>query len=152
VSGGNNLESTKIASADLSYILRLPRVKARATGYYTKFMNEYQKNFGYIDTGQGNENLFGAEYIYNIDKQFIGGEIGFEAELTTTITVNAVASLGQFTYSNNPTYQRFSDSYTINELDMTSETAGATAPMTTYLENYRVATGPQQGFTVGIQY
>lgn len=152
VNNANNLTSTKIASTDLSYILRAARFKARATGFYTKFFDDYKKNFGYIDEGQGSNNLFGAEYIYNIDKQFIGGEIALEAQVTSTITVNAVASLGQFTYSNNPTYQRFSDSFIINQADEISETAGATAPMTTYLKNYRVATGPQQAFSIGFQY
>lgn len=152
VQGGKDLKSTQVWASDISYILRAPRVKARATAFYTKFMNEYEKNFGYIDEGQGASNLFGAEYIYNIDKEFMGGEVGLEAQLTTTITLSAVASLGQYVYSNNPTYQRFSDSYSINDLDLTSQTAGATAPMTTYLENYRVATGPQQGFSLGLQY
>lgn len=150
--GGNDLKSSEIWSSDISYILRAPRVKARATGFYTKFMNEYQKNFGYIDEGQGTSNLFGAEYIYNIDKEFLGGELGIEAQLSTTLTVSAVASIGQYIYANNPTYQRFSDSYSINELDLTSETAGATAPMTTYLKNYKIASGPQQGFSIGFQY
>lgn len=152
VQGGNNLESSKVLSTDLSYILRLPRVKARATGFYTKFYDEYEKNFGYIDEGLSGANLFGAEYIYNIDKQFVGGELAFEAQLTTTLTLNAVASIGQFTYDNNPTYQRFSDSYELNDLEMTNETVGATAPMTTYLKNYKVATGPQQGYSLGLQY
>lgn len=150
--GGNDLVSSKIWSSDISYILRAPRIKARVTGFYTKFMDEYEKNFGYIDEGQGTANLFGAEYVHGIDKEFIGGEIGFEAQLTSTITLSAVASVGQYTYANNPTYQRFSDSYSINEQDLTSITAGATAPMTTYLENYKIANGPQQGFSLGIQY
>lgn len=152
VQGGNDLKSSKVVSTDLSYILRAPRVKGRATAFYTMFMNDYEKNFGYIDEGQGSGNLFGAEYIYNIDKQFIGGEIAVEAQLTTTITLSAVASIGQYTYANDPTYQRFSDSYVMNPLDLTSETAGATKPMTTYLKNYRVATGAQQGFSLGLQY
>lgn len=150
--GGNDLVSSKIWSSDISYILRAPRVKARVTGFYTKFMDEYEKNFGYIDEGQGTANLFGAEYVHGIDKEFIGGELGFEAQLSTTITLSAVASVGQYIYANNPTYQRFSDSYSINEQDLTSITAGATAPMTTYLKNYKIANGPQQGFSLGIQY
>lgn len=153
VSGEHNLTSTKIASADFSYILRLPRVKARATGFYTKFFDDYKKNFGYIDEGQGSTNLFGAEYIYNIDKQFIGGEFAIEAQITTTVTINAVASLGQFTYSNNPTYQRFSDSNAAIEVEGDLPVAvGATEPMITYLKNYKVAAGPQQAFSIGFQY
>lgn len=150
--GGNNLKNSKVFSSDLSYVLRAPRVKGRATAYYTKFFNEFEKNFGYIDEGGGSSNLFAADYTYGIDKQFVGGELALEAQLTTTITLNAVASLGQFTYANNPTHQRFSDSRTFNELEGDLTTVGATAPQTTYLKNYRVATGPQQGYSLGLQY
>ncbi len=151
---GNNLKSSKILSTDLSYILRAPRVKGRITGYYTKFFDEYEKNFGYIDTGSSGGNLFGAEFMYNVDKVFIGGELAAEVQLTTTLTLSAVASIGQFSYDNNPTYQRFSDSYTTQLVDGNDVlfTVGAEAPQTTYLENYKVATGPQQGYSLGLEY
>ena len=57
--GGNDLVSSKIWSSDISYILRAPRVKARVTGFYTKFMDEYEKNFGYIDEGKEQLTIWG---------------------------------------------------------------------------------------------
>lgn len=156
--GGDNLKSPSVFSSDLSYVLRAPRVKGRATAYYTKFFNEFEKNFGYIDQGKttgSSRNLFGADYVFGIDKQFVGGELALEAQLTTTITLNAVASLGQFTYANNPTYQGFSDSKDVrdnSDLEPELFTTGSTPPQTTYLKNYRVATGPQQGYSLGLQY
>src|SRR5690554_3010899 len=72
-SGAHNLKSPQVFSSDLSYIIRAPRVKGRLSGFYTKFFDEYEKNFGYIDEGGGSSNLFAADYTYNIDKQFIGG-------------------------------------------------------------------------------
>jgi len=158
VENADNLKSSRFLSTDLSYILRAPRVKARATGFYTKFMDEYEKNFGYIDVESGagsSSNLFGAEYLYNVDKLFFGGELAVETQLTTTLTVSAVASIGQYTYDNNPTYQRFSDSnFLEGEQDQVgvSNTYGATRPETAYLENYKLATGPQQGFSLGLEY
>ncbi|MFA7687122.1 MAG: carboxypeptidase-like regulatory domain-containing protein [Moheibacter sp.] len=152
--GGENLTSSKVLTTDINYILRAPRIKGRATAFYTKFMDEYEKNFGYIDTGSGSGNLFGAEYMYNVDKLFFGGELAAEVQLTTTLTLSAVASFGQYTYDNNPSYQRFSDSYDTGLLEGQDAliTVGATAPTTTYLENYRVATGPQQGYSLGLEY
>lgn len=150
--GGDNLDNSSVFSSDLSYILRAPRVKGRVTGYYTKFYNEFEKNFGYIDEGGGSSNLFAADYTYGIDKQFVGGELALEAQLTTTLTLSAVASLGQFTYANNPHHQRFSDSRTSDGPDGELTTVGATEPQITYLKNYRVATGPQQGYSIGLQY
>lgn len=151
-SGAHNLKSPQVFSSDLSYIIRAPRVKGRLSGFYTKFFDEYEKNFGYIDEGGGSSNLFAADYTYNIDKQFIGGELALEAQLTSTITLSAVASVGQYTYANNPSHQRFSDSRNLNDIDLEISTVGATAPQTTYLKNYRVANGPQQGYSLGLQY
>lgn len=148
---GNNLKSQEILSTDLSYILRAPRLKGRVTGFYTKFFNNVEKNFGYIDEGT-QYNKFGADYVYGIDKQFLGGEFAVEAQLSSTLTLSGVASIGQFTYANNPTHQRFSDSRVFNELEAEIMTVGATTPQTTYLKNYRVATGPQSGFSLGLQY
>lgn len=158
VEDADNLSNSKVLSTDLSYILRAPRIQGRITGFYTRFMDEYEKNFGYIDVNDGsggNANLFGAEYLYNIDKQLIGGEIAAEAQITTTLTVTAVASFGQYTYDNNPTYQRFSDSnFTDGEAGQEGEmlTFGATQPETAYLENYKLSVGPQTGFTLGLEY
>jgi hypothetical protein len=150
VQDGNNLKSSKVFATDLSYILRAPRVKGRATAFYTQFMDEYEKNFGYIDEG-GTANLFAAEYLFGVDKLLFGGELALEAQLTTTLTLSAVASIGQFTYNNNPQYERFSDSYDLN-LDGELETVGATAPQTTYLKDYKLAVGPQQGYSLGLEY
>lgn len=152
VSGGDNLKDSKLVSADVSYILRAPRVKGRLTGYYTKFFNEIEKNFGYIDEGNGASNLFSADYTYGINKLFFGGELAMEAQLTTTLTLSAVASMGQFTYDNNPTYQRFSDSRNFDETEGEILTIGAQAPQITYLKNYKLGNGPQQGFSLGLQY
>lgn len=150
--GGDNLKSSRVFSSDISYVLRAPRVKGRATGYFTRFYNEIQKNFGYIDEGTSTSNLFAADYTYGIDKEYLGGELALEAQLTTTLTLSAVASVGQFTYANNPKHQRFSDSRNFNELEGEVLTVGATAPQTTYLKNYRLGVGPQQGFSLGLQY
>ncbi len=153
VEDAHNLTNSKVLSADLSYILRAPRVKGRLTGFYSKFFDEYEKNFGYIDVTDGtggDSNLFGAEYLYNVDKLYFGGEFALEAQLTTTLTLSAVASVGQYTYDNNPTYQRFSDS-NFNQ-DGETITFGSTQTELAYLENYKLAVGPQQGFSLGLEY
>lgn len=155
VTGGDNLKSSKVFSSDLNYILRTPRVKGRATAFYSKFFDEYDKNFGYIDVVEAdavgvNENLFGADFLYGIDKLHFGGELALEAQITTTLTVSAVASVGQYTYDNNPTYQRFSDSY--YTIDGELVTVGSTVPQTTYLKDYKLSEGPQQGYSFGLEY
>src|SRR5690606_4321392 len=148
----DGIESSKILSGDLNYILRAPRVKGRATVLYTKFMDESDRAFGYIDRSQdgtfgtGDESdVFSSEVLAGVDKEFFGSEFALEAQVTTTITVSAVAALGQYTYSNNPRYLLFSDDYIENF-------GGKRDFGVTYLENYRVANGPQQGYSLGIEY
>lgn len=154
----HNLKNIKVFSNDISYILRSQRIKGRVTGYYTRFYDEYKKNFGFIDVTEGtggSSNLFGAEYLYGMRKLYFGGELGVEAQITTTLTLTAVASVGQFTYDNNPQYQRFSDSnYTDGDPGQQGEmvTFGATEPLTSYLKKYHLGVGPQKAFSLGFQY
>src|SRR5690606_16357541 len=145
----DDLENTKVLSGDLSYILRAPRIKARATAYYTKFMDEYERSFGYIDVTSGSNsdnNVFTSEVLAGVDKQHIGAELAFEAQLTTTLSLSGVASIGQFTYANNPEYYQFSDSDALLSL------GGRTKYDEVYLNDYKVAVGPQQGYSLGLEY
>lgn len=149
----DKLENTKVLSGDLSYILRAPRIKGRATAFYTKFMDEYERSFGYIDltgamagTVVADQNVFTSEVLAGVDKLHIGGEVAIEAQLTTTLTLSAVASIGQYTYDNNPEYYQFSDS------DALLSAGGRTKYDPVYLKDYKVAVGPQQGYSLGLEY
>lgn len=144
----DDLENTKVLSGDLSYILRAPRIKGRATVFYSKFMDEYERSFGYIDIAGngGDHNVFTSEVLTGVDKLHIGGEVALEAQLTTTLTLSAVASVGQYTYDNNPTYYQFSDSNALLEL------GGKTKYDPVSLKDYKVAVGPQQGYSLGLEY
>lgn len=149
----DDIESSKILSGDLSYILRAPRVKGRATVFYTKFMDEYERNFGYIDATDGSgsdDNVFTSEVLAGVDKLHVGAELAVEAQITSTISLSAVASIGQYTYDNNPAYYQFSDSNLLHEEGV--DVAGKRKLDQVFLEDYFVATGPQQGYSLGIEY
>src|SRR5690606_10601773 len=105
-----DLKNAQIMAGELSYIYRAPRVKAKATGYYTLAKDEMEKSFGFIDNEENT--YFAAEVLNNVDKQYFGTELAIEAQVTTAITVSAVASIGQFTYNNTPDYYLFSDDLT----------------------------------------
>lgn len=135
-----DLKNAQIMAGELSYIYRAPRVKAKATGYYTLAKDEMEKSFGFIDNEENT--YFAAEVLNNVDKQYFGTELAIEAQVTTAITVSAVASIGQFTYNNNPDYYLFSD-----DLNNGYRNFGKT-----YLKDYRLSNGPQQGYSLGIEY
>lgn len=142
-----DIDVSKIASGDLSYILRAPKVKARLTGYYTKFMDETQVAFAYIDRTGGSgstNNVFTAEVLTGVDKQHVGGEFAMEAQLTSTFTLNAVASVGEYTYANNPDVYYFSEDY--------ADQGGYDYIGKSYLKDYKVSSSAQSGYALGFQY
>lgn len=136
--------NAKIYSGDVSYIFRGPKVKARATAFYTKIEDEIEKGFGYIDGGEGS--YFVAELMTGVDKQHLGAELAIEAQITPTIKVSGVAALGQYTYTNNPDYYLFSDDF------IKSDGRAFRDYDISYLKDYRLQTGPQTGYSLGIEY
>ncbi|WP_395090597.1 TonB-dependent receptor [Vaginella massiliensis] len=154
----NEINNAEILSTDLSYVYRAPRLKARATAYFTQISNETDKSFGYIDGRQGttgSNTYFAAEVLTGVDKQHIGAELAVEGQVTPTIKVFGVASLGQFTYTNNPKYYLFSDDLITTEYNNGSYLSVGEAYQyfgDVYLKNYRIAAGPQNVGTLGLEY
>ena len=136
-----NISEEKILSADASYILRSPKIKARLTGYYTKIEDANEISFFYADGIQGFEETseFIQEILQGIDKRHVGGELGIEAQVTSTIKLKGVASVGEFTFDNDPNLYLTSNDITV---DLGKST----------LENYKVAGGPQRAFSAGFEY
>ena len=145
-----DLESTKIKSGDINYILRAPRVKARATAFYAKTEDEVETSFGYLDLSgtSGGASLFTAEVLSGVDKEYIGTELAIEAQLTTTITANAVASIGQHIYANDPDLYYFTDEFADGLVDL----GGYAYRGKTYLKNYKLSNSPQKGYSFGLEY
>ncbi|WP_312556332.1 carboxypeptidase regulatory-like domain-containing protein [Empedobacter brevis] len=141
----DGVESAKVFSSDLSYILRAPRIKARATAFYTRTKDEIKKAFGYIDGVSTEERLFVSEIMTGVGKEYMGTELAVEAQVLPVLTVSAVASIGQYVYKDNPNYNLYSDDYS-NEV-LPYKNFG-----TTYLHNYKVGSGPQSGFSLGAEY
>ena len=141
----DGVESAKVFSSDLSYILRAPRIKARATAFYTRTKDEIKKAFGYIDGVSTEERLFVSEIMTGVGKEYLGTELAVEAQVLPVLTVSAVASIGQYVYKDNPNYNLYSDDYS-NEV-LPYKNFG-----TTYLHNYKVGSGPQSGFSLGAEY
>lgn len=140
-----NLESTKVKAADINYILRAPRVKARATAFIAKSEDEVETSFGYLDlSADSDASLFTAEVLSGVAKQYLGTELAVEAQLTTTLTANAVASIGQYTYANNPDLYYFTDDF--------ADLGGLSYEGVSYLKNYKLASSPQKGYSFGLEY
>ncbi|HBX61748.1 MAG TPA: hypothetical protein DEG63_01410, partial [Flavobacteriaceae bacterium] len=125
------------------YILRAPRIKARATAFYTRTKDEIEKAFGYIDGA--NDQVFVSEVMTGVGKEYLGTELAIEAQVLPVLTLSAVASIGQYLYKDNPNYNLYSDDYSNDALPYRNFG-------TAYLKNYKVGSGPQSGFTLSAEY
>ena len=137
----NNITEEKITSFDASYIFRSPTIKAKLTGYYTTIEDANEISFFFADGVQGFEETteFIQEILQGINKKHIGAELGIEAQVTPTIKLKGVASVGQYTYDNNPNIYLASNATTVD--------LGQS-----YLKDYKIAGGPQRAYSVGFEY
>lgn len=148
-----NITEEKITSLDASYIFRSSIVKAKLTGFYTTIEDANEISFFFT---QGSTTGFIQEVLSGVNKEHFGGEFGIEAQVTPTIKLKGAASVGQYTYSNNPNLYvtSTSDDFTSTEVEQdgltTINTSGVVS--TSNLENYKVAGGPQTAYSIGFEY
>lgn len=133
----DNLTSEIIQTAEAGYILNAPKLKIRLNGYYTSFQHGFNVLTFYHETYQNFVNYA----LSNIDKQHFGGEFGFEAKIARNLTLNGAAAVGRYYYS--------SRQNAVVSLDNTAEIL---EEQTVYSENYRVASTPQEAYSLGITY
>ena len=143
-----NLESEKIFTSDISYILRSPIVTSRITGYYTNIQDATEISFFFADGIGGDNTAFVQEVLSGIAKRHMGLEVGIEAQITPIITLKAAASIGQFTYANDPDLYLTSDVANVGGFDSDFRSKDYVS----LLKNLRIASGPQQAFSVGFEY
>jgi hypothetical protein len=154
----DDLQSEVINSADLSYVIRAPRLKARLTGYYSTIENAVETSFFYGEgVFDGNDaDAFVAETVTNIDKRQMGAELGIEYQISSTVKVMGSAAFGQYTYSNNPNVSINNDALaTIANADDGVTTLNPTTTVDfgkSFLKDYKLAGMPQQAYSVGIEY
>ncbi|TXD51578.1 MULTISPECIES: TonB-dependent receptor [unclassified Polaribacter] len=145
-----NLQSENMFSTDVSYIVRSPIITSRLTAYYTQIKDATEISFYFADGIGGDNTAFVQEVLTGIHKKHIGLELGLEAQVTPTIKLKGAASIGQFTYDNNPNL------YLTSEADSDAIAAGFINGSKdfgqTNLENYRLAAGPQNAYSIGFEY
>lgn len=145
-----DLQNERIASADASYIVRTPKLKARLTGFYTKIQDASEISFFYgegigSDDG-GDEDTFVSEIVTGIDKQNMGVEFGLEYSITSTIKATAAASYGQYIYSDNAKLKTNDDALAATGANSLTDFG------TVYIKNYHQAGMPQTAASFGLEY
>jgi len=131
----------KIMSFDANYIFRTPIFTGRLTGFYSEVKDANEISFYYADglVGFEDDSEFIQEILQGIDKKYLGVEFGVEAQIIPTVKLKGAASIGQYTYANNPFLYLGADNNTV-------------AVGSSNLENYKIAGGPQKAYSIGFEY
>ncbi|MCB9034623.1 MAG: TonB-dependent receptor [Chitinophagales bacterium] len=125
-------------SVDLSYTLNTPKVKLKASGYYSG-LNDVSKVKSFYDERY---NSFGNIAITNIDEVHFGGEFGLEYNIAKGISATVAAAVGRFYYTDRMKATTYVDNtQTIYDADQTI-----------YSKNFRVSGTPQQAYSLGLSY
>lgn len=127
----------KIASVEGGYILNHPKVKLRATGYFTQFKDGSNVIFIFDEF----TNNFGNFTITNIDKIHYGGELGMEVEIYKGLSANLAAAVGRYFYTSRQNYTITVDNIPDYKFDDIA-----------YTKNFFIGNTPQQAYSLGINY
>jgi len=133
----DDVKSETIQTVEGGYIMNSPRLKVRIGGFYTRFQDGMDVMSFYHDSYQNFVNYS----LSGIDKLHFGGEFGVEARVSSTITVNAAASVGRYYYD--------SKQKAIITVDNNASVLGE---QIIYAENFRVPSTPQEAYSLGINY
>ena len=140
---GNQL----INSNDLSYILRGQILKVRLSAYYTTISNstDIARYYADVDSGTGTSlSTLVNEAVAGADKRYMGAELGLDVKITPTINALAVASVGDYEYTNNAKVSTFDDINGFRGEDFWKGKAN--------IKGYKVAGTPQKAFSFGLKY
>lgn len=132
-----DLREETIFSGDISYILRSPAVTGRLTAYYTRFLNQTEVTSFYHDEWRTLVNYA----MRGITKENYGIEAGAEISITSELSVNAVASLGQYLWISNPAITITQDN---NSTILSNEEV--------WIQYFRQSGTPQTALAAGIEY
>lgn len=149
----SGLSSENFSSLDVSYHYNSPLLKTRVTLYYINQKNATATSFlyaeGILDNGAGydNTNAFLAQTLTGIDKVNRGIEYCLEYPWTSTLKSTLALGFGQSFYSSNPNLTVSNDAFANAQNSNTTVDFG-----TAFLKNYKQAVGPQQAYSVGLEY
>ncbi len=153
-----NIDNTVINANDLSYVVNSPFIKLRLTGFLVDTENDTNVQRFFADGIQlqtagtdgevGNvQSAFVTQIMSNVEKRNMGVEVGVDVKVLPTLSLQGLASYGQYTYRNDPNVYFASDA--------SGTFANGNAYLDfgkAYLKNSRQGGTPQQGYSLGFRY
>ena len=133
-----NLKSTEIISGDINYNIRLPFLKARLSGFYTQINNQTWARSFYHDEYR----TFVNYMMTKGDQLFMGTELGFESNITSSLQLTGAFTIGDYLYKSRPVATITRD----NSQEVIALDKGI------YLKNFKIGGMPQQATSIGLKY
>ncbi len=144
----NSLNVERITGLDVNYYLRFPDLIGRITGYYTRFQDLTDINFFFVEAGVGSD--FVQEVLTDQDRLHMGLELGVKYEFSSSINTSIAFALGKHVYANDPNLSINFD--TLGDEEEIISTTGFKDLGKSNLKGYRLPTGPQMAFSLGLEY
>jgi len=127
-----------ITSFEGGYQLKTPRVKGRLTGFYTQYTDETETIHFYNESFH----TFTNYTLTGLNKRHEGIEAALEVNMGRGFSANGVVSAGQYFYTSRPTA----------EITQDSKDTLLSQDEIIYLKNVRLSNGPQQAYSLGLNY
>jgi hypothetical protein len=133
-----------------TYLWQGQAVNLKANVYALHRKNVQEVSYYFADGVGGDQALFVQEITQGIKFKHLGLEMGMELELFPELKLVGVVSIGDFRYANNPqVYLGTAPSQEAIELDFYN---GIKPLGKALLKNYYLAGGPQQAFSLSLNY
>lgn len=133
-----NLKSEKILSGEIGYFFNAPKIKAKATFFYTDFKDGIQNFMYFHDDFRTMVNYS----LNNIGKRHFGAEIGADAEIYKGFGASAVANIARYQFSSRPT------AYVTRNNDSEVLEDGTTI----YMKDFNIGRTPQLATSFSLRY
>ncbi len=139
----NGLTEEKVYGAEAAYLLRSPAVKARVTGYYTRFDDRVFNRTFYLDNAliTGGDNGLVNYIMTGVDTRHLGVEAAASVKLNPSWRVSAAASVGEYVYVSRPEVEIVFDN---NAMESQKQTV--------FIKNFHVPNTPQQAYSFRLNY
>lgn len=136
----DNPKTYNTKSFELGYIFKSSIFNCRLTGYVTDVTGSTLVKRFYND--DPDFQTFVNYIMQNVNTRSIGSELVAGAKISKSLSVTAVAAVGQSFYTNNPDISIYNDN---------SPTMVA-AKRNVYIKNYYLGVGPQSIYSLGFKY
>ncbi len=134
----DNPQKETAYSGEIAYVIRSPKLKAKALGYFTQFRNLAEVRSFFID---GSSSAFVNFITTGEGRTHVGTELAAEYKLTSTLSAKFIAGIGQNYIDVRP------------QVDIIQDNTGQVLleDETIYVKNFRLP-GAQSAYTLGLSY